>query len=89
MKNKETQIPITSTTLNKKIIIITFVLLVIGVICILVPTIIMIIGFNNETAGGHVILGIILGFGAGLLIAVGSYQFGLERKIKKIERIGK
>jgi hypothetical protein len=53
----------------KKIFRISLIIDGIGLICMLIPAIIMMCDFNHEPAGEHVILGILLGLGFGLLTA--------------------
>ncbi|MDR0674659.1 MAG: hypothetical protein LBF36_00080 [Mycoplasmataceae bacterium] len=74
---------------NKKIFKISIILLIVGFVCLIVPSIMMMTGFKQQPEGEHILLSILLGIGAGLLISVGVYQFSSERKIKKTERIGK
>ncbi|MDR3330137.1 MAG: hypothetical protein LBS76_02545 [Mycoplasmataceae bacterium] len=53
-------------------------LAIIGVVLILIASIIMMCDFKNESDGVHVILGIILGLGSGVLIS--DIVFLLKKK---------
>jgi hypothetical protein len=60
---------------NKKLFKISVVLLAIGFVCLVVPAVLMMTGFNKEPEGEHIVLSILLGLGTGLLIAASIYSF--------------
>jgi NADH:ubiquinone oxidoreductase subunit 6 (subunit J) len=67
---------------KKKLFKNSIILSVIGMIAMLIASIIMMSDWKRESAGEHVILGVILGLGFGLLVSVIILQWSEKSRFK-------